>query len=166
MNLRYDNWPRVSHISPLVLVGVCAAGKSTVSRLLRDRGIEARPVAQEHSRVPDLYKRSGEWAVLLVANWQSVHRRRQLSWDLDFYRVEWDRLSVARRDAKLIVHTDWLLPEQVADYIMDWFDRYTGLDRLWDQHPDWPHDQKVAIRGKVGHDGPDQWFDSLFKPGL
>ncbi len=116
------SWP-ASPISPLVLVGVCAAGKTTVSAILTRRGILAKSVAQEHSRVPDLYRRSGRSVILLCASWQTVHRRRELAWDRDFYRVEWDRLRHARDHASLIIQTDWLDADAVADVIEDWFNR-------------------------------------------
>lgn len=131
MSLRSGDYTPVSPISPLVVVGVCASGKSTLSRRLGERGIEARPVAQEHSRVKELYRRQGTLVVLLAATWQTVHRRRQLSWDLAFYDVEWQRLSLARQEARIIVHTDSLSPDQVADIVTEWFDQWFRLDRWW-----------------------------------
>lgn len=110
-----------SPTSPLVLVGVCAAGKSTVSRLLAERGIWAKPVAQEHSQVPDLYRRTGPVVVLLVASWETVHHRRHLTWDPAFYRTEWERLASARRAASFIIHTDVLSADQVAERVARWF---------------------------------------------
>ncbi|NMP22514.1 hypothetical protein [Sulfobacillus harzensis] len=112
-----------SPTNPVVLVGVCAAGKTTVSHILEERGIVAKAVAQEHSQVPELYRRTGSTVVMLCASWRTVHQRRALSWDPAFYRTEWDRLRDARHHAGLIVHTDSLNPEQVADVIEDWLHR-------------------------------------------
>lgn len=112
-----------SPISPLALVGVCAAGKTTVSAILTRRGLMAKPVAQEHSGVPDLHRRTGSSVILLCASWQTVHRRRALAWDQDFYRVEWERLRHARENASLTIHTDWIDADAVADVIEDWFYR-------------------------------------------
>ena len=131
MSLRSVDYTPAFPISRLVLVGVCASGKSTLSRRLDERGIEARPVAQEHSGVQDLYRRQGSLVILLAASWQTVHRRRKLSWDPQFYGVEWLRLRQARQDARLIVHTDSLSPDQVADVVTEWFDQWFGLDRWW-----------------------------------
>lgn len=119
--LRDETSMPASPTRPLVLVGVCAAGKSTVSGLLAERGIEAKPVAQEHSRVQDLYRRTGTTVVVLCATWETVHRRRQLAWDPGFYWTEWQRLAAARREAQLVVHTDWLTAEEVADCIARWY---------------------------------------------
>ena len=106
----------------IVLVGVCAAGKTTVSHLLRERGIPARVVAQEHSTVPELYRHGGDgWLVMLCADWQTVHRRRRLSWDPEFYHTEWIRLSQARQEAGLVIHTDMLSAQAVADVIAAWW---------------------------------------------
>lgn len=123
MSLHDEASMPASRTNPLVLVGVCAAGKSTVSRILLGRGVIAKPVAQEHSAVQDLYRRTGSWVVLLTATWQTVHRRRRLAWDPSFYDTEWRRLGEARRHARLIVHTDWLDPDGVADIIETWLAR-------------------------------------------
>ncbi len=149
MNLHSDGFMPVFPIKPLVLVGVCAAGKTTVSGLLRNRGIIAKPVAQEHSRVPDLYKRTGDWVVLLAATWETVHRRRRLSWDTSFYRTEWDRLGTARQEACLIVHTDWLTAEQVAQRVARWFDGKVGLDALWRRHPEYGEADRALLRAAL-----------------
>ena len=43
---------------PLVaIVGPCAAGKSTLGRALKARGLRVREVAQEHSYVPAMWQR-------------------------------------------------------------------------------------------------------------
>ena len=47
----------MSHKLPVIkVVGVSAGGKSTLVRLLRERGYDARAVSQEHSEVPTLWK--------------------------------------------------------------------------------------------------------------
>ncbi len=106
----------------IVLVGVCASGKTTVSQLLKAQGIPVSVVAQEHSSVPGLYRRHGiRCVVVLCADWETVHRRRRLAWDPDFYRTEWYRLRQARKDAALIVHTDALSATEVADVVATWW---------------------------------------------
>lgn len=146
MTLHCGNFTPAYPISPLVLVGVCAAGKSTLAQQLEMRGVAARAVAQEHSRVMDLYHRSGQWVIVLVADWNTVHRRRQLSWDLAFYRTEWDRIGDARQAAALIIHTDWLNPSQVADRVTTWFDRQFGFERLWSLDASITQREKAVIR--------------------
>lgn len=41
----------------IAVVGPCAAGKSTLSKALKDAGYEARHPAQEHSYVPNMWQR-------------------------------------------------------------------------------------------------------------
>jgi hypothetical protein len=107
---------------PIVLVGVCASGKSTVAQLLQRQGLLARAVAQEHSRVPWLYAHLGPgWIVCLCANWETVHRRRPLAFAPDFYEREWLRIREARASAHLIIHTDYLTAPEVTDLIISWW---------------------------------------------
>ena len=118
-------------INGIVVVGVCAAGKTTLFRELQGLGIPVRAVAQEHSLVRGLFRRHGRHPlVLLTADWATVHRRRRLNWEPAFYRVEWLRLEEARSEADLIVPTDYRTPCQVADVVCRWWDRRLGLDRL------------------------------------
>lgn len=146
MSLRLDGFTPAFPISPLVVVGVCASGKTTLANHLRLRGIAAHAVAQEHSQVKDLFRRSGPWVVLLVSSWGTVHRRRQLAWNPKFYREEWDRLSAARQGASLVVHTDYLTPDAVADRVAEWFDRWFGFEAFWNQHPEWGRPERQEVR--------------------
>lgn len=115
-------------INGIVLVGVCAAGKTTVSRLLAEAGIPARPVAQEHSLVPGLYGRGGPHPlVVLAARWDTVHRRRRLGWSPEYYRVQWRRVAGAREQAGLIVHTDSLSAREVSEVVRRWWDERFGI---------------------------------------
>lgn len=152
MTLHSDDFTPAFPISPLVLVGVCAAGKSTLAHNLDLRGIAAKPVAQEHSLVAELYRRTGSWVVVLAANWDTVHHRRVLAWNPDFYRDEWDRIAGARRHASLIVHTDCLNPIEVADSVTQWFDRRFGFQALWRTQRDLSEGDRAAIRSQFRPD--------------
>ena len=46
-----------SHRPLIAVVGVCAAGKSTLVQALRAEGFNARQVLQEHSYVPNMWQR-------------------------------------------------------------------------------------------------------------
>ncbi len=141
---------RASRINGVVLVGVCAAGKTTAREGLLASGIPARSVAQEHSLVPHLYRQKDQGLlVLLVASWETVHRRRELSWNPDFYRTEWFRLAAARQDADFILHTDPLSRHEVLDAIISWWDARLGLGSTWMRYPQWDHAMKTKIREKV-----------------
>jgi len=121
---RLDACPPASPSSPgLILVGVCAAGKSTVASLLKAQGVLAHAVAQEHSLVPTLFQKPNHRVVYLAARWETVHRRRQMSWHRVNFLVERERLRQARRQAGLVVHTDGLTADEVAQIILRWFIR-------------------------------------------
>jgi hypothetical protein len=162
MSLRCDDFTPAFPISPLVIVGVCAAGKSTLAGRLRQRGIAARAVAQEHSQVLDLYRRSGRWVVLLTASWASVHRRRKLSWNPAFYREEWRRLTRARQDAVLVIGTDWLDADEVADETVAWFDRRVGFAAWFDRDGITDPALRAQIRSQFRPNPGSTAFDSDF----
>lgn len=108
--------------APLVVVGPCASGKSTLVECLRREGIPARSVAQEHSAVPDLFaQRPGSGVIYLSAQWPTAHRRRPQSLGYPQYAEEMRRLQAARQAADLVVHTDGLLPAEVCRFVKTWW---------------------------------------------
>ena len=148
--VRSADLPLASPINGLILVGVCAAGKTTTKEGLKPSGIPARSVAQEHSLVKHLYRQGGiGLVVVLVASWETVHHRRQLAWNPDFYRTEWTRLQEARQEAHLVLHTDELSRGEVVDAIIRWWDSRLGLDPVWFGHPEWDARRKATIRSRL-----------------
>ena len=100
------------------IVGVSAAGKSTLVAGLRRLGYNARPVAQEHSQVPDMWQRirPPNWLIFLDADLAAQGERRpDVSWDEPWRRTELERLSHARSHADLVIDTSLLSPESVLD---------------------------------------------------
>jgi deoxyadenosine/deoxycytidine kinase len=97
------------------VVGVCAAGKSTLVSMLRERGFQVRHIAQEHSYVQDMWKRIADPDVLIYldASFPVTVARRALNW----YEADWAeqqrRLMHARQHADLYIQTDRLTPEEV-----------------------------------------------------
>jgi ABC-type cobalamin/Fe3+-siderophores transport system ATPase subunit len=105
---------------PVVVVGPCAAGKTTLVGGLRALGVEARAVAQEHSAVSRLYRqhaRDGTVFVYLTADYRVLRARRPLSGGRPQYQAEWERLSDARAAAHLLVHTDGVPIATVRDRV-------------------------------------------------
>lgn len=99
----------------ITIVGVCSAGKSTLVRMLRERGYKARAVAQEHSHVPYLWQRSKpDVLIYLDASLPTIRRRRGVRWHQPRLDEEHRRLSQAREQASLYIHTDGLSPQDVA----------------------------------------------------
>lgn len=103
-----ESGPRVA------VVGVCAAGKSTLVAGLRAQGIHAFAVAQEHSGVPYLWQRQQpDYLVMLDAEWETVRRRRQVSYGPERVAEQRQRLRHARQHADLYLPTDALGIEEV-----------------------------------------------------
>jgi GTPase SAR1 family protein len=112
---------------PVVIVGPCAVGKSTLQQELTHRGVPARCVAQEHSTVPTLFRRRPQAGlVFLTATWATVHARRPLSTGRAQYLHELVILRTARAEAGLVVHTDSRTPPEVADVVEEWWRRGRG----------------------------------------
>jgi len=106
---------------PLIgLVGVCAAGKSTITAHLRASGLRAKPIAQEHSYVPDMWKRltNPDVLVFLDASYPVTIARRNLRWTEKEYQEQQHRLRHARQYADLYLFTDLLSPQQVVEQIL------------------------------------------------
>ena len=113
---------------PLIaVVGVCAAGKTTLARALRTQGYNARPVLQEHSYVPTMWQRITKPDILiyLTADLETVRQRRHdpgfPAWLLE---QELDRLRHARTHCHIHIDTSVLtLSEVVAQAL-------AGLEQL------------------------------------
>ncbi|MDQ3326908.1 MAG: AAA family ATPase [Chloroflexota bacterium] len=98
----------------IVILGVCAAGKSTLAQRLRERGLPARTVAQEHSSIPELWRWSGaSTTIYLHASYQAVKRRRVSRMSEGSYEEQLHRLRSARTDATVSVDTSELTAEEV-----------------------------------------------------
>jgi shikimate kinase len=97
------------------VVGVCSAGKSTLSKALRERGYKVRTVAQEHSHVPYLWQiAKPDVLIYLDASLATIRQRRSPRWHRPMLDEEHRRLAHARQHAHLYIHTDGLSPKDVA----------------------------------------------------
>lgn len=103
------------------VVGPCGAGKSTLVRALRARGIAAREIAQEHSGVPAMWQRITRPNLLIYLNASRETAERRLERELppDWWEEMTARLAHARAHAALIVETDGLTPEEVAERVTE-----------------------------------------------
>lgn len=104
---------------PLIkIVGVSAAGKSTLVAALRERGYNARPASQEHSEVPDMWRRIRPPAVLIYLDADLAAqqaRRPDVSWSPRALATEKARLQHARAHADLYIDTRSLTAAQVLE---------------------------------------------------
>lgn len=108
----------------VVLVGPCASGKSTVARVLRARGIDAHAVAQEHSVVSALWRHlHPDLLVYLDVEYETVRRRRRISWGPGRLEAQKAALAPARRAAGLYLPTDGLTIDQVVARVLQELER-------------------------------------------
>ncbi len=101
---------------PLIkIVGPCAAGKTTLTDRLRAAGYNARQIAQEHSEIPDMWRRLHPPDVLIYldAADETLLRRRPSETLAVVLPKQRRRLAHARSHADLIVVTDELTPDEV-----------------------------------------------------
>ncbi len=106
---------------PLIaIVGPCRSGKSLLVRELRERGYNAREVAQEHSYVPTMWQRitQPDLLIYLDVSWQVARRRRPTDAGADWWAELARRLRHARQHADLYVHTDELSPREVLERVL------------------------------------------------
>jgi thymidylate kinase len=109
-------------MKPLTIgvVGPCAAGKTTLIQGLRALGYQARHIAQEHSYVPQMWKKltNPDILVYLDVSYPITIQRRKLDWTLQEYSEEIHRLHHARQHAHCYVNTDSLSPEDVLNQVL------------------------------------------------
>lgn len=90
----------------IVVVGPCAAGKTTLVDALVARGYAAYAVAQEHSVIRDLWsRRNPDVLVALDLELEIVRERRSPSWSADIYARQHERLQPAFAAADLRIDT-------------------------------------------------------------
>lgn len=105
----------------IVVVGVCASGKSLLVDSLLALGYNARQCLQEHSYVPDMCERVSEPDVLIFldATLETISLRRRIDYGESYYREQHRRLSHARRRADLYIQTDDLTADEVLRKTVD-----------------------------------------------
>ncbi len=103
-------------LSIIKIVGMSASGKSTLVAGLRQAGYDARPVSQEHSHVPDLWKQFDFPRVLIYLDASlgaQQARRGDVTWDEKNWAEEQQLLAHARDHADLRIDTTRLGPAEV-----------------------------------------------------
>ena len=101
----------------IVVVGPCAAGKTTLVGRLRQKQYNIRSCAQEHSHVPRLWKRycRADVLVYLDADLDTISQRQnRTDWTLARLGEQHRRLADARLHCDFYLCTDVLTREQVA----------------------------------------------------
>lgn len=109
----------------IAVVGVCASGKTTLVKGLKDAGYDAYNVAQEHSGIHNFWnKHHPDILVMIDATLSAIKKRRLVYWDQERLDVQHKRLADAKAHANLFIQTDAYnadeVREQVIDYIETW----------------------------------------------
>ncbi|MCX7780437.1 MAG: hypothetical protein N2491_05895 [Negativicutes bacterium] len=115
----------------VVVVGPCASGKTTLVGGLRQAGIEAYNVAQEHSGIKRLWqKKQPDILIMLDVSLPTVRQRRAVPWGEERLILQRERLSDARDHADLYIHTDNLTKEEVLNAALNFIEgiEYSDAD--------------------------------------
>lgn len=103
------------------IVGPCSAGKSTLIANLRQHGYLGKHIAQEHSFVPDMWKRVVDPLVLIYldVSYNVSMKRKPLNMNSTEFDEQNSRLKHAYRNADLYLHTDNLTIQEVENMVLD-----------------------------------------------
>jgi nicotinamide riboside kinase len=103
----------------VVVVGPDAAGKTELVKRLRALGYNARSCAQDHSYVPDMWRRIAkpDFLVYLDVRLDTIARRRAIDWGQERLNELNARLSHARAHCDLYLPTDDLEPPEVVNRV-------------------------------------------------
>lgn len=105
---------------PLIgVVGVCASGKSTLIKALTEQGYRCRHIAQEHSYVPDMWRRltNPDILIFLEVSYKKTLERKKLNWTLAEYETQLHRLRHAFENANIHIDTELLDPIQLLERV-------------------------------------------------
>ncbi len=102
------------------VVGPCGAGKSSLVAGLKPYGYAARHIAQEHSYVPDMWKRLTDPDILvyLDVSYEKTLVRRKLDWTPAEYQEQLRRLHHARQHADFYLDTTPLSLEEIIQAVL------------------------------------------------
>ena len=100
----------------MVVVGPDAAGKTELVKRLRALGYNARCCAQDHSYVPDMWRRIArpDFLVYLDARLETIARRREIYWGQERLDQLNARLAHARAHCDVYLATDEMEAEEVV----------------------------------------------------
>src|SRR3954468_3739429 len=111
----------------IVVVGPCAAGKSTLVSALRSLGYDAHVSGQEHSEIATLWRHSQpDVLIALDADITAVRERRGDSWPEWLHDLQVRRLADAARAADLAIDTTELSTQAVVARVVAYLERLDG----------------------------------------
>ncbi len=110
----------------LGIVGPCASGKTTLKNGLRNYGFHVKHIVQEHSYVPDMWKRLSKPDILIYldVSYELTQKRKTLNWSKHEYIIQVKRLEHARNHADIYIQTDHITENEVLQTVL------TGLNSI------------------------------------
>jgi len=121
----------------ILIVGICASGKSSVVERLKDLGFNAKTCAQEHSYSKSLWTRlNPDVLVVLDCSYETIKERRNVGWGVERIKIQKERLQGALQNCDLYLKTDNLTIEETIEKIID----YLINEKLID-------DRNVTLKG-------------------
>ncbi len=98
----------------VVVIGPCAAGKSTLVDSLRGLGYDAVVSGQEHSDIPMLWRRARPSVLIaLMVDPRETSRRRGRPWPEALHDRQRERLRAAFAEATVVIDTSAMTPMSV-----------------------------------------------------
>ena len=109
-------------IGKIGLVGICGSGKSTLAARLRKHGFTIRQIAQEHSQVPEMWKRisNPDLLIYLDVSYPVTMQRKNFTWKESEYLEQERRLTHAREHADLVIDTNHLSPQEIEQIVLEY----------------------------------------------
>ena len=108
----------------IVVVGPCAAGKSTLVSALRALGYDAHVSGQEHSEIAMLWQHSQpDVLIALDVDITAVRDRRGDSWPEWLHDLQVRRLAAASRAADLTIDTTMLSTQAMIARVVAYLER-------------------------------------------
>jgi deoxyadenosine/deoxycytidine kinase len=121
---------RISEGPRIVVVGPCAAGKTTLVNQLKERGYDAYVCGQEHSEIATLFRHGQpDIVIALDLDLTTLRARRGDEWPQDIYTRQVQRLEVARSQADLVIDTSDLNELQALDAVLTMLTRTSESTR-------------------------------------
>jgi deoxyadenosine/deoxycytidine kinase len=99
------------------IVGVCASGKTTLNSGLIARGYNSKHIAQEHSYVPDMWRRmtNPDILIYLDVSYENTIKRKLLNWTREEYLEQVHRIHNAAANAQIHIDTNSLDAVQLVE---------------------------------------------------
>jgi len=111
------------------VVGPCGSGKTTLVKELNKLGYMAKQISQEHSYVPDMWKKLSNPDVLIYLDVSYVNTviRKNINWTEKEFKIQGARLKHAYNNADLVICTDKLSINGVLFRVLEFVGAYSNF---------------------------------------